>query len=160
MNQYPNYYYQIYSVIGNHKMVLDIFNRGRYSFMPHLVSKKNFSGHYWQMEIIENEKAFKLTTTVLGVEMWLDTIDGGIFDGLLIAVPKDKYSNRLWKIEKNNLQKHSFKISTFLRGELKYIDLYQGGDFNNMPYLSSESSYSNQYWGVERTNDEIFEYTF
>ncbi len=150
MNIDPNHHYQLYTLLGKEKMVLNIFNRGRYSYMPHLVPMADFSGQNWIIEPTEMEQCFRLSTSLFGVNMWLDAIKGGVFDGLLIVVTEENYSGRLWEIKEDKQNENVFKVSTFFHGENKYIDIHKSGDFNNMPYLVDETSSSGQLWRVEK----------
>ncbi|AWG20718.1 hypothetical protein FFWV33_03765 [Flavobacterium faecale] len=150
-----NYYYQLRTMIGDYKMVLDVFDRGRFSYMPHLVLESEFSGHDWLFEKTEGDN-YKISAQVLGVNMWLDVIEGGIFEGLLIYAPAVSYSNRSWTIVSKIIdQKHGYALSTSVHGVSKYLDIHQGGDFNNMPFMVDEQKFVGTIWNFEKSQQIV-----
>lgn len=155
---HDNRYHKLSTVVHHNwkrKKVLDVFNRGRFSYMAHLVSMENFSGQQWLIEKSKMEHCYRLRTTFSEINMWLDVIDGGVFDGLLIIVPEEKYSGRLWEIKETHVEEKSFKVSTFFNGENKFIDLHEDGDFINMPYVVNETRFSGQLWKLENKNQSF-----
>jgi hypothetical protein len=145
------------SIISGEEKVLDIFNHGRFNHMPQLVGKEIFSGDQWLISKTGN--SYKLSTKFLDRTVWLDVIEGGLFDGLLIMVPEDKYTGRLWQIEENTQGENLFKISTNFRGNKKFIDIYQNGNFNNMPYITYETNARGQLWNIETSKHNVLKST-
>jgi hypothetical protein len=148
---------QLCVISGKGKKVLDIFNQGRFDYMPQLVDKKSFSGDKWLITKADSNNNFKLSAKFLGETIWLDVLEEGLFEGLLIVVSEKKYTGRLWSIQESAHQEGLFKISTKLSGQLKFIDIYQKVDFNNMPYVISESDSRGQCWSIKRSKQDILE---
>ncbi|MCW2119305.1 hypothetical protein [Flavobacterium sp. 7A] len=155
MNIDSNYYYHLQTILGSQKMVVDVFNRGRFTYMPHLVLESEFSGHEWLFEKIDSDN-YKISAQVLGVKMWLDVIEGGIFEGLLIYAPAVSYSNRSWAIVPKTIeQKQGYALSTSVLGVSKYLDIHQGGDFNNMPFMVDEQKFVGTIWNFEKSQQVV-----
>ena len=102
-------------------------------------------------------KGFAITTTLLEKTVWLDVAIGGEFDGLLVLVPENKYSGRVWQIKDNSLLSSSYSFATLIDGDYKYIDVGQDGAFENMACLVTKKEFSGNYWKLEKVSHQCLE---
>ena len=143
---------------GSKAMVLDVYNRRQLSNLTHLVPNKYFSGHNWIIKAMRGTKGFAITTTLLEKTVWLDVAIGGEFDGLLVLVPENQYSGRVWQIKDNSLLASSYSLATLIDGVYKYIDIGQEGAFTNMACMVTKKEFSGNYWKFQKVNQECLEY--